>query len=161
MATVNLIKLRFHFPPLGVSEKGLHRNTGWEFLLLPQYGHQFVKGKAGWTALAGSTTFILIWYSIDTPTLNIEHLLWSSGDCSSFSTFNLGECHSKNGKYVNETYFLFFTTASHQSLNMICIIFEFPRHILPNEPRNYDICKRKWLSKFRLSMMHVYVLLIH
>ena len=22
---------------------------------------------------------------------------------------------------------------------MICIIFEFPRHILPNEPKNYDI----------------------
>ena len=47
-------------------------------------------------------------------------------------------------KYVNETHFLMFLVSvalvvfNHPQLN-ICIIFEFPRHILPNEPKNYDI----------------------
>ncbi len=56
-------------------EKGLHRNTGWEFLLLPQYGHQFVKGE--WTKALWLWLWpLLYWFGIQ-----LTHQLWILNIC--------------------------------------------------------------------------------
>ena len=66
------------------------------FLLLPQYGHQFVTEKMDW--LCYWPLFILIWYSIDILTLLWIWNILSSQDCFP-RTFQSSKCLEYSSMY--------------------------------------------------------------
>ena len=130
-------------------EKGLHRNTGWEFLLLPQYGHQFVKGE--WTkALSGSgsghfyTDLVFNWHT------NFEYWTFAMVIWRLLPILEvLGKIHTQMEPHF-EYYWIcqwdllpiLFQSARQVclgfELNVICIIFEFPQTHFAKWGKNYD-----------------------